>query len=137
MTKKKTIRSRNKLQKPFYKQRWKRRNRFYHNKASQHFFLSVAKRGNSLAGHDMTTHPSLNHLGKPKRKYFKLFKNPNPKDSRESYMDKKLRFNVKIYFDDSKKKRLTLKRDWKLHHIDAKRIKKLDKKAIKNPHNSI
>ena len=137
MTSYKRIRFRRKIQKPSNQQRWVRKIVFYHNKASQHFFLSVARRGNTLAGHDMTTHPSLTSLGKPKRKYIELFQNPNPKDMRKSYIDKKLRFNVRIYFEDSKNKRLTIKYGWKLHRMDTKRINRLDKKATKNPHNSV
>ena len=67
----------------------------------------------------------------------KLFKNPNPNDMRDSYIDKKLRINVKIYFEDSRNKRLTVKRGWKLAKTDVRRIKRLDKKQIKNPHNSV
>ena len=117
--------------------KWNRQIKFYHNLGSKHFFLSVARKGDTVAGHDMTTHPSLTNKGLPRKKYIKLFKNPNPKDQRDSYIDKKLRTNVRIKFNDSLKRRLRPKKKWKLSKKDKKRINKLDKKKLKNPHNSI
>ena len=126
-----------KKQKPFTKQKWNKRIVFYHNKGSNHFFLSVAKRGDFVAGFDMTTHPSLTISGNVKRKYIVLIVNPNPNDYRASYVDKKFRSNLKIHFSDSGKRRLTKKKNWKLNKKDKKRIKKLSRNKIKNPHNSI
>lgn len=137
MNKFKTIRDKRKIQNPPIKQKWKLQKKFYHNKASHHFFLGIAKRGVTLAGHDMTTHPSLTSSGRPKKKYLILHDNPNPNDKRKSYLDRKLRKNVKVCFDDSGKKRLTIKKGWKLSKKDIKAIKKIDKKQIKNPHNSV
>ena len=137
MVRNKSIKLRRKIQRPLNRQKWRRQEGFYHNKTSQHFFLGTAKRGDALSGHDMTTHPSRTSQGKPKKKYMKLFKNPNPNYMRDSYIDKKLRINVKIYFEDSRNKRLTVKRGWKLAKTDVRRIKRLDKKQIKNPHNSV
>ena len=85
----------------------------------------------------MTTHPTLNKNGKPKRRFLKLTKNPNPNDSRNSFIHRKLRKDVKIHFEDTRQKRLALKRKWKLSKIDRKIIRKLDRKKIKNPHNSV
>lgn len=137
MSKNTKIRNKEKIQKPIYRQKWKLQQKFYHNKASQHFFIGTAKRGETLAGHDMTTHPSLTSLGRPKKKYIALSKNPNPNDSRGSYLDRKLRMNVRIYFEDTRKKRLTIKKGWSLCKADIKRIKRIDKRQMKNPHNSV
>ena len=119
-----------KNQKPLNKQRWNKQIKFYHNKGSGHFFLCVGYRGDYVAGHDLTTHPTLNRKGKPKNKYIALFKNPNPNDKRKSFMDKHLRKNLKIHFQDSGKKRLTKKQNWKLSKRDKKRIKRLDRNKI-------
>ena len=126
-----------KKQNPIAKQRWSKRIVFYHNKGSNHFFLSVARKGDYVAGYDMTTHPSLTIDNRVKKKYLVLTANPNPNDSRQSYIDKKFRNNVKEHFKDSGKKRLTKKKKWKLNNKDKKTIKKLSRKKIKNPHNSI
>ena len=125
-----------KMQKPINRQRWNKQIKFYHNKTSKHFFLGMAKRGNKLAGHDMTTHPTLNNRGLPKKKYLLLVKNPNPHDNRNSYVDKKLRLNVNIYFFDTNQKRLKIKKKWKLDKQSLKILWKVDKKSIKNknPH---
>ena len=56
-----------KNERPLEARKWNRQFKFYHNKASNHFLLGVAKRGNTIAGHDMTTHPSLTKNGKPKK----------------------------------------------------------------------
>ena len=96
-----------------------------------HFFLSAAKRGDYVMGYDMTTHPSLNSGGKVKKKYLLLTKNPNPIDFRKSYIDKKLRFDITIHFKDSGRKRLTIKKKWKVSNCDKKRIKKMTRKQIK------
>ena len=125
------IRKRRKIQKPSYYSKWNKKIDFYHNKTSQHFLLGVAKRGDFVAGHDMTTHPSLRKKdNKPKKKYLELVKNPNPNDSDRSYIDKKLRKNIKMHFEDTKSKRLTRKKDWKLDPASRKRIKRLDKGKI-------
>ena len=137
MAKFKTVRTKKKIQKPFYLQKWRKQETFYHNNTSQHFFLGVAKRGDTLAGHDMTTHPTLYKNGKPKRRYLKLKKNPNPKDNRASYLHRKLRKNVRMHFEDTHQLRLIRKKKWKLCKEDSKIIKKMDRKQIKNPHNSI
>ena len=127
------------MQKPTNKQKWNRQIKIYHNKASCHFYLGVAKRGDCVAGHDMTTHPSLTKSGDPKKKYIALSINPNPSDKRKSYIDKKLRKNVNVHFEDTMRKRLTHKKGWKLKRKDKKMINKFDKNswANKNPHNSI
>ena len=75
--------------------------------------------------------------GKVKKKYFELTKNPNPNDSRRSYLDKKLRKDVRIHFEDTGKKRLTRKKEWRLCKKDKKRLKKMNKKQRKSPYNSI
>ena len=137
MAKRKTIRFKKRIQKPLLQQKWKKQEAFYHNQTSKHFFLGVAKRGDTLAGHDMTTHPSLNKGGKPKKRYLKLQKNPNPKDNRDSYIHRKLRKNVRIHYEDTHLLRLTRKKKWKLCKTDRRIIKRMDKKQIKNPHNSI
>ena len=119
-----------KIRKLLFKQRWNKQYKLYHNKGSEHFYLGVALRGDFVAGHDMTTHPSLNKRGKPKRKYIVLIKNPNPKDDRTSYVDKFLRKNVRKHFEDSGKKRLTVKKKWKLSKADKKIINKIDKNKL-------
>ena len=78
----------------------------------------------------MTTHQSLTTSGNPKKKYIALSCNPNPNDSRKSYIDKKLRKNVNIHFEDTMRKRLTHKKGWKLKRKDKKIINKLDKKQL-------
>ena len=127
---KERIMPKKKIQKPLSKQKWNKQFKFYHNKGSEHFLLGVAERGGCAAGHDLTTHPSLNKNGKPKRKYLELTKNPNPEDSRVSYINRRLRKDVKRFFEDTGKKRLTVKKKWKLSKRDKKRIKKLDRKKL-------
>ena len=129
--------SKRKMEPATKKRKWDRQIKFYHNKGSMHFYLGVARKGDYIAGHDMTTHPSLTFNGTVRKKYLKLYKNPNPNDNRDSYIDKKLRSNVNVYFDDSRRKRLKVKKKWKLSKKDKKRINHLDKNKIKNPHNSI
>lgn len=114
-------------QQPVNRQKWNKQIKFYHNKTSNHFFLSVAKRGDYVAGHDMTTHPTLTKSGVPKKRYLKLIHNPNPNDSRNSYIHKKLRKDVRIHFEDTHQMRLSLKKQWKLSKADKKRIKKIDR----------
>ena len=126
----KKMRKRSKMQKVTLKQSWNKQIKFYHNKGSAHFYLGVGKKGDYVAGHDLTTHPSLNKKGQAKKKYLKLTKNPNPEDKRNSYVDKKLRKNVKIHFVDTNNKRLLQKRKWKLAKIDKKVIKKIDRNRI-------
>ena len=94
-----------KNQKPLIKQKWNKRIVFYHNKGSKHFFLSIGKRGVYVMGFDMTTHPSLTKKHRVKKKYIALVINPSPHDRRISYIDKKLRINIKIHFEDTHKKR--------------------------------
>ena len=120
----------NKKQKPLLKQKWNKHFVFYHNKGTLHFVLGVAKRGDYVAGHELTTHPSLNKNGKPKKKYILLQKNPNPGDVRNSYADKHLRKNIRVHFQDTWEKRLVIRKKWKLSKKDKKYIKKLDKKKI-------
>ena len=94
--------------------------------------LATAKRGDAVAGHDMTTHPSLRKKdNKPKKKYLELVKNPNPNDSEKSYIDRKLRKGIRIHFEDSKNRRLTRKKGWRLDPVSRKRIKKLDRGKMK------
>ena len=119
-----------KIQKPLSKQKWNKRFKFYHNKGSGHFLLGVAERGDYAAGHDLTTHPSLTISGRPKRKYLRLNRNPNPEDSRTSYINKHLRKDIKKSFEDTGKKKLTVKKKWKLSKKDKKRIKKIDRHKI-------
>ena len=87
-----------KKQRPLSKQKWNKQIKIYHNKGSEHFLLVVAERGDYVSGHDLTTHPILNIKGYPKKKYLKLHKNPNPKDPRDSYLNKHLRKNIKNIF---------------------------------------
>ena len=119
-----------KIQKPLSKQKWNKQIKIYHNKGSEHFLLGIAEKGDNVAGHDMTTNPSRRSNGKPRKKYLELLKNPNPEDSRKSYIDKKLRKNIRIHFDGSTHKRLTRKKKWKLSKRDKKRISKLDRKKL-------
>ncbi len=116
-----------KYQKPLMKQKWNKQTKFYHNLTSKHFILTIASKGDYVAGHDMTTHPSLKRNGKIKRKYILSKTNPNPNDKRQSYVDRKLRIGLKIHFTDTGKTRLRLKRGWKLSKKDKKLIKKLDR----------
>ena len=126
----KRIRKRRKIQRPTFLNKWNRRITFYHNKSSRHFLLGIAKQGDYIAGHDMTTHPSLKKCLKPKKKYFRLSRNPNPNDERVSYVDRKLRKNIRFHFEDSGKKRLTKKKNWKLSKRDKKRVRKIDYKKL-------
>ena len=123
----KKVRNKTKIQKPTYKQKWNKQIKFFHNKGSQHFFLSTGQKRCFVMGHDLTTHPALNKKGNPKRKYIELRNNPNHKDKRTSYVDKHLRKNISIYFVDTGRKRLTEKKKWKLSNYDKKRIKKEDR----------
>lgn len=120
-----------KNERPLKARKWNRQFKFYHNKASNHFLLGVAKRGNTIAGHDMTTHPSLTKDGKPRKKYLLLNQNPNRLDERLSYIDKKFRNDVQLRFADTLQRRLTIKKKWKLDKASKKVIKKLDRKKIK------
>lgn len=126
-----------KYRKILKKQKWNWQIKFYHNRVSGHFLLGVAKRGDYIAGHDMTTHPSLKNNGKPRKRYLELSENPNPNDIRPSFIYKKLRKDIRVHFEDTLQKRLSLRKGWKLTKADKRRIKKLDKKQIKSPHNSI
>ena len=121
------MRKRNKVEKPSSCRRWKRESKIYHSKSTKHFFVGIAKKIDSVAGHDATTHPSLKSDGKPRNRYLKLTKNPNPNDKRVAYVHKNLRV-VNSRFEDSRKKRLTPKKGWKIHRRDKKRLRKLDKK---------
>ena len=119
-----------KYQKPLNKQKWNKQIKFYHNRTTQHFLLGVARRGDYVAGHDMTSHPLLTLNGKPKSKYLTLSKNPNPDDNRISYINKHIRKNIKIHFDDPYSKRLKIKKNWKLSKRDKEMIQKIDRKKI-------
>ena len=132
----KVIRKRTKIQKPITCNKWNKQTEIYHNKGSKHFLLSVESRGDYAFGHDMTTSPSLTKDNQPRKRYMALYKNPNPKDKRTSYIHKNPRI-VKKHFEDSGDKRLTKKREWKVHKKDKRVIKKLNKKKLKNPHNSV
>ena len=124
------MRMRNKVERPLSIKKWQKRNKFYHNKGSFHFLWGVAKKGDTVAGHDMTSHPSLNKTtGKPKKKYLKI-NNPNPADDSDSYINKKLRKDVRIHFDDSNNVRLTEKKKWKASKEDVKVVKKLDRNKL-------
>ena len=126
------IRKRRKMQRPIGYCKWNKRIDFYHNQTSQHFLLGVARRGDFVAGHDMTTHPSLRKKdNKPKKKYLELANNPNPNDSNKSYIDKKLRKGIKIHFEDSNNRRLTRKKNWKLDPISRIKLKRLDRGKLK------
>lgn len=127
----KALSRKKRVQKVSQKRRWTRQIKFYHNKGTKHFLLAIAKKGFYVAGHDMTTHPSLNKYKKPKKKYLALSSNPNPKDQRISYIDKKLRVNIRVYFEDTQKERLTVKKKWKLSKRDKKKIAKLDRRKLK------
>ena len=119
-----------KHQKPLNYRKWNKQIKIFHNKGSKHFLLVIALRGNYVAGHDLTTHPSLNKDGNPKKKYLKLYKNPNPSDKRNSYLDKHLRINIRINFDDTGRKRLIVKRKWKISKRDKKIIKRMDRNKL-------
>ena len=126
----KRIRKRRKIQLPTNNKKWNRHFAFYHNMGSKHFLLGVAEKGDHIAGHDLTTHPSLNKNNKPKRKYLKLVRNPNSRDKRVSYINKHLRKDVKKHFSDTGNLRLTLKKNWKLSKRDKKRVRKIDYKKL-------
>ena len=119
-----------KHQKPLNRQKWNKIIKIYHNKGSEHFLISIATRGDYAAGHDLTTHPSLNKNGFPKKKYMLLHKNPNPLDKRKSYINKHLRKNIKMHFVDTGRKRLELKKKWKVSKKDKKKIKRIDRNKI-------
>ena len=97
---------------------------------SKHFLLGSAERGDYVAGHDLTTHPSLNKTGKPKRKYLELLKNPNPEDERVSYINKHLRKDVNKHFLDTGRQRLTLKKKWRLSKKDRMHVRRIDRKKL-------
>ena len=126
----KKIRKKEKTQKPLNKQKWNKGFNFYHNKSSQLFLLTIANRGDYVAGHDMTTHPSLNKDKKPKKKYMLLHKNPNSKDQSNSYVNKKLRIPIKRHYEDTGNERLTPKKKWKVCKQDKKALGKLDRGKI-------
>ena len=118
------------MQKPLNKQKWNKQIKIYHNKGSGHFLLGVAEKGDYVADHDLTTHPILNKIGKPKKKYMLLSKNPNPKDLRKSYLNKHLRKNITRHFPDTGRKRLEIKKKWKISKKDKKAIKRINHKKI-------
>ena len=126
----KPMRIKYKIQRPTLKQKWNKQLKCYHNKGSGHFLLCVAKKTTKVAGHDLTTHPSLTKNNSPKNKYIALTNNPNLDDTRISYINKKLRKNVDLYFKDTGKRRLTVKKKWKLSKKDKSVIKRIDKNKI-------
>ena len=111
------------------KRKWNRQIKFYHNKGSGHFLLGIAEKGDYVAGHDLTTHPSLKKEGQPKNKYYQLNKNPNLEDKRISFINKRLRKDVRKHFPDTGRPRLTVKKKWKLSKRDKKKINKIDRRA--------
>ena len=126
----KKIRNKRKIEKPYIKKKWQKRTKFYHNKGSLHFLWSIANKGDVVAGHDMTSHPAVNKTtGKPKRKYMEV-KNPDPGSDKQSFINKKLRKDLKIHFPDTGNIRLTEKKKWVANDEDVKRIKKIDKNKI-------
>ena len=124
------MRKRSKMQGVTLKQNWNKQIKIYHNKGSGHFLVGVASKALIVAGHDLTTHPDLYKNKEPKKRFLKLYKNPNPEDKRTSYLNKKLRTNLSIEFTDTGKRKLTIKKKWKISKKDKSQINKIDRNKI-------
>ena len=122
------MRKRNIIEKPLSKHKWRKENKFYHNDASKHFYYGVARKNDSIAGHDMTSHPTLKKKdGTPKKKFVKLSRNPDPNDNKPSFINRTLRV-VNEHYEDTGNRRLKPRKKWKMHRRDMKKIQKIDKK---------
>ena len=73
---------------------------FYFNKDSKHYFLSIANDGQKHDGHEMTTHPSLNKHGEPRKRYVELPNNPDPLGTKRSYIEKPIKKNIYLRYLD-------------------------------------
>lgn len=124
----KKMRNRSKIQKAEYKRKipGDHKLRFYRDSKSGHPYMSISKNGNKYYGHEMTSHPSVRESGKPRKKYVKMHKNPNPDDKRISYYNMNVKRIINIDF------RLRLHPKWKISSRDLKILKIIDKKKIKN-----
>ena len=124
----KKMRNRLKIQKAEYKRKipGDHRLRFYRDSKSGHPYMSISKNGNKYYGHEMTSHPSVRESGKPRKKYVKMHKNPNPDDKRISYYNRNVKRIINIDF------RLRFHPKWKIGSRDLKILKIIDKKKIKN-----
>ena len=114
------MRNSKKIERPLDERKWERENKIYHSKGSEHFFYGTKRISDYIAGHDMTTHPSLTKNKKPRKRFMKLTTNPNPDDKRTSYLNRHLRV-VKEHYEDTGNKRLIRKKKWKVHKRDRKR----------------
>ncbi len=124
----KKMRNRSKIQKAEYKRKipGDHKLRFYRDSKSGHPYMSISKNGNKYYGHEMTSHPSVREGGKPRKKYVKMHKNPNPDDKRISYYNRNVKRIINIDF------RLRLHPKWKIGSRDLRILKIIDKKKIKN-----
>lgn len=94
--------------------------------------MGISESGKDVYGHNLTTHPSLTKDGKPRSGYQALKKSPNPKDVRKSYYEKSIK---KIRNARNEKgPRLKRKTKWEIGKKDLKRLRKADRKRIKNIH---
>ena len=93
--------------------------KYHHRKylKSNHHVIVTYSDKIKTEGFNMTTSPKVNQMWR----YIELDKNPNPKDSRKSYVEK---------FKISKSSRLFSKpyNSWYLDDNDVKKIDKLNKK---------
>lgn len=121
-----------KKQKPWNRQKISgdHRIRFYRDAKSGHPFMSISRKNRAHYGHEMTTTPSLTINGKPRQNYVRFRSNPNRNDKRKSYYSRPIKriknLETNLGF------RLRRYKNWRLSRKDLKRLKKIDKKKIKN-----
>lgn len=132
MKKDKKSRNKKKIQKPWNKQKIPGNHRiaFYRDKKSGHPYMRISRYGKYYYGHDMTTHPSLRTDKVPRRGYVRFRKNPNPSSKEKSYYHKSIR---RLWVVNSNSgKRFDCKKDWVISNYDLRKLKRIDKKRIKN-----
>ena len=78
----------------------------------------------------MTTSPSLDFKQRPRKNYIRLKFNPNKNDKRNSYYSRSIKRikNKESHLGN----RLRRYKNWRISRKDLKRLKKIDKKKIKN-----
>ena len=105
--------------------------RFYRDAKSNHPFMSISNIELIHYGHEMTSHPSLKQDGRPRNCYIRFRKNPNPNNK-----------GIKCYYNRAIKRlknkktqlgyRLQPRNNWIISLKDLKRLKRIDKRKIKN-----
>lgn len=126
------IMKRRRTQKPWNRQKvpGDHKIRFFRDAKSGHPFMSISMKNNYHYGHEMTTSPSLDSKEKPRKNYIRLATNPNKNDKRRSFYNRSIkRINNKPSHLGNRLRRY---KNWKITRKDLKRLKRVDKKRIKN-----